>query len=442
MRIVAAGDALFSSGNLARRLDPALVAALAEGEATFANAEFICPARDTPPNPRKYITAVGPEALDELKALRINLVSFANNHTGDFGPQGVLDTLAACEARGLMTGGMGRSLAEARAPRFLDTPRGRIALVAAGTTRAEAMAASPPGHGLAPRAGMNPLRWGRAYVLPEAEYAALRRIDTLLGTAASYEEVAAIEVAPPAGPDRFRFGSFFEGALSIERGDAPGVRYFADPRDAAAILASVRDAAHRADCVLLSLHCHEGTDENWYAPRVAPFIEAFAREAVEAGAHAVLCHGPHMLRGIEFHHGRPILYSLGSLMMEFEAGEQRMSPEMYAGYGLGPDALPSDLHRGRVADAEGRRIGFYADPRFSWSVLAVLDFAAEGAVGVTLRPLDLDLNRLPAHARGLPAPAGADLGRAIAEDMAALSACYGTRIDWDAELGVMRARPD
>ena len=63
-----------------------------------------------------------------------------------------------------------------------------------------------------------------------------------------------------------------------------------------------------------------------------------------------------MLRGIEFHKGKPIFYSLGSLLMEFETGEQRMTPEMYASYGFGPDALPSDLHRSRVSDKSGRRI--------------------------------------------------------------------------------------
>jgi poly-gamma-glutamate synthesis protein (capsule biosynthesis protein) len=430
MRVVACGDALFSSGNLARRLDPAIIGALAQGEATFANAEFICPAHDTPPMPRKYITAVGPGALDELAALRVNLLSFANNHTGDFGPQGVLDTIAACEARGLLYTGMGRSLAEARAARFLDTPKGRIALISASTTRADTMAASPPGNGIASRAGLNPLRWGRAYVLPEEQYGQLQAIDELLGTAASRREVARVEVAPPLPEGRLHFGSFFEGSLQIERGEAPAVRYFANESDAEAILENVRDAANRADLVLLSLHCHEGADENWYAPRPAAFIEDFARRAIDAGAHAFLGHGPHMLRGVEFYRGRPIFYSLGSLMMEFESGEQRMSPEMYEGYGLSRDALPYQLHGGRVHDAAGDWIGFYGDPRFSRAVFATIDFK-EGSAQVQLLPVDLDLRRIPSHTRGLPYPASPDLARAIADDMAVMSAPYGTKVAFD-----------
>ena len=50
-----------------------------------------------------------------------------------------------------------------------------------------------------------------------------------------------------------------------------------------AILANIRDAKNRAECALVSLHTHEGSDENWYTPRVASFIEEFAHQAVEAG---------------------------------------------------------------------------------------------------------------------------------------------------------------
>src|SRR5690606_34604389 len=37
-----------------------------------------------------------------------------------------------------------------------------------------------------------------------------------------------------------------------------------------------------------------------------------ARAVIDAGADAVVCHRPHVLRGIEFHRGRPTAYSLGN----------------------------------------------------------------------------------------------------------------------------------
>jgi len=440
LRLVACGDALFSSRNLASRLDRRLVDHLRGADAAFANAEFCCPRPDTPPALRRWTTAVRAEALDELADLNIRLVSFANNHTGDFGPQGVLDTIAAAESRNLIACGIGRSLYEARAARFLDTPNGRIGIVAACTTRADIFAASAPGTGVVARPGLNPLRFGRAYVLPEREFEQLRAIDELLGTGPARREVAGVEVMKDAGPDKFAFGSVFEGALPIERGEHAHVRYFMNERDCEAILRNVRDAAARSDHVVMSLHTHEGAAENWYAPRVASFVEDFAQRAIDAGASAVLCHGAHLLRGIGFHKGRPIFYSLGSLLMEFEAGEQVMTPEMYDGFGFDRDSLPSDIHGSRVQDASGKRIGFYGDKRFSRNIIATCDFTAEG-VAVRLLPIDLDLNRDRPAERGVPYWPSPEEARAICDDMQRLSAFYATRIEFDATDGSIVVRP-
>jgi len=43
-------------------------------------------------------------------------------------------------------------------------------------------------------------------------------------------------------------------------------------------------------------------------------LRPWARAMLEAGADAVIGHGPHVLRGIEFHLGRPIFYSLGNFL--------------------------------------------------------------------------------------------------------------------------------
>lgn len=430
MRVVCCGDALFTSRNLAKRLDRKLVDELLRADAVFANAEFCCPKRDTPPAPRRFITAVKPEVLDEFRDLNIKLVSFANNHAGDFGWQGVIDTLEAAEARGLTACGIGRSLEEARAAQFLDTPKGRIGIVATSSTRSTEFTASSPGTGIAPRPGLNPLRWGRAHVLPDREFEQLRHIDEILGTAASMREVSDIEVMPDTGPDMFKFGSVFEGALQIERGEHAHLRYFMDERDCSAILDNVRDAANRSDCALVSLHTHEGTDENWYSPRPPSFIEDFARRAIDAGAAAVIGHGAHMLRGVEIYKRRPIFYNLGSLLMEFEAGEQKISPEMYESYGFKKDALPSQLHMSRVRDPSGNLVGFYGDSRFSKSCVAICDFEP-GNVQIKLLPLDLDLTRPRPIERGLPALPSAELGREIAQDLARMSEVYGTVIHYN-----------
>jgi hypothetical protein len=43
-------------------------------------------------------------------------------------------------------------------------------------------------------------------------------------------------------------------------------------------------------------------------------LRRWARAVIDAGADAVIGHGPHVLRGIEFYRGRPIVYSLGNFL--------------------------------------------------------------------------------------------------------------------------------
>src|SRR5581483_3622079 len=49
MRLVACGDALYSSRNLVRRLDSRITTELLQADAAFANAAFCTPRRGTPP---------------------------------------------------------------------------------------------------------------------------------------------------------------------------------------------------------------------------------------------------------------------------------------------------------------------------------------------------------------------------------------------------------
>jgi hypothetical protein len=125
--------------------------------------------------------------------------------------------------------------------------------------------------------------------------------------------------------------------------------------------------------------------------------------------------------------------------MEFEAGEQWMTPEMYEAYGFTKDNLPSDLHMSRVHDAEGRKQGFYAERRFSRSIVAICDFS-QAEVTVKLVPIDLDLNRERVSERGLPALASPEEAQAIAKDMTDLSVWYGTRYELGAD-GLIVVRP-
>ena len=82
----------------------------------------------------------------------------------------------------------------------------------------------------------------------------------------------------------------------------------------------VRIGSRRADIVLVTMHVGaEGTDRmhvpgrpEYYLGEARGDSRAFGHAVVDAGADLVVGHGPHVLRGIEWYHGRLIAHSLGN----------------------------------------------------------------------------------------------------------------------------------
>lgn len=433
MRIILTGDALFSSRNLANRLDATLVARLHRADAVFTNAEFTTPQPETTVAAgRGYVIAVRPETLAEFQALNIKLVSFANNHSGDFGTAGMLDTLKAAHDQQLIVGGLAKSLDEARLPKFYDAADGRIGFVTATATRADVFMASNGGNGVPPRPGVNPLRWSETYQVTAAQFDQLQRISAELGLSASAAKGRQIErwPEPPAGI--LEFGSLFQSHLKFEQATTAAFKTQVEPVDLAALKASIADAKRRSDFVFFNLHTHEGARADWYADQPADFVVEAAHAAIDAGADLVIGHGAHFMRGAERYHGKPIFYNLGSLLMEFEAGESIIPPEMYAAYQLDPHAKPSDLHHHRAIGEAGQFVGFNAHPKFSQNI--VLEVTIDnGQVQLKVLPLDLGLDRENPIQRGLPKLATPAVAEQIFERLNQLSAFYGTQFKYTAE---------
>lgn len=436
MKFLVTGDALFSSSNLYKNIDPSLLALLRESDEVFTNAEFVTPRRNTSPaSGRGYQTSVRPKALDEFKDLNIRYVGFANNHTGDYGVEGIVDTIEEMEARGLIPLGVGLSLYEARKPVFIDTPDGRVAIITIDVTRSEVFAASNPGNGVPARPGVNPLRWSRTYVVNNQDFDTLQQISERIGIASSMAEGKRIETIKSNSDNQFEFGSLFEGYLTFEKGDIPRVRTTAHELDQQEILRSIKDAKERSDFVFVNLHTHEGENENWYSDYPAEFIETFAHYAIDAGASCVFGHGAHFTRGVELYHGQPIFYNIGSLFMEFEAGESIISPEMFVSYGYAENESPSTLHKNRTKDSEGNWQGFYSDRKFSENFLVLFDISQEEKrFNYELIPINLQLTHPTVTKRGLPVLASEEDTASLVERLNRISQeRYKTEIVFEGE---------
>jgi poly-gamma-glutamate synthesis protein (capsule biosynthesis protein) len=384
--------------------------------------------------PGTYMRAP-PWAADELSWMGFDIFAAATNHAMDYSHGGMEATMRALEERDIPYAGMGRTLAAAREPAYLDTPAGRVALVAACSTVTTGSVAGEPRHGVQGRPGIAPLRFDTRYRVPEERFEQLREISEELGLERYKRWIADLgfPVADPDGPFRFLNldGSRHPGVVV---GDDYGVERDPDPDDVDALRRQIDAADRQADWVVASLHSHEGDGARSTDETVAPFVEAVARACVDAGADAVLGHGSHTLRGIEIYDGAPIFYSLGNLIAQNELVE-RLPPEIYDRHGLPAEATPADLFDARNEDEEGEPAGFLGDRGYFETVLPVCEFDEGGLSGLTLHPVDLQMEE-PRSRRGRPILADDDAGERILERLCALSAPYGTEID----VGDGRAR--
>ncbi|MFA4964885.1 MAG: CapA family protein [Thermoleophilia bacterium] len=129
-------------------------ALLSAQELSIANLEAALTPLDQPIAKSGPRVRSAPSLAGVVRRGGFGAVSLANNHVGDFGERGVVDTLEACRAAGLLTVGAGADVQAAEAPLVVERGGVRLAFVAA--TEGNLGAA---GSG---RAGTAALRNGRA----------------------------------------------------------------------------------------------------------------------------------------------------------------------------------------------------------------------------------------------------------------------------------------
>jgi poly-gamma-glutamate synthesis protein (capsule biosynthesis protein) len=107
--------------------------ALRRGDVLFGNFESpVSVARRAEPGCKPH--RFSPPGIGRgLRDAGFQVVSFANNHTYDFGAEGVECTLNDMAAAGVACVGVGRNTAEARRPIIVETPAGRLGFLAYAT---------------------------------------------------------------------------------------------------------------------------------------------------------------------------------------------------------------------------------------------------------------------------------------------------------------------
>ena len=201
-----------------------------------------------------------PATAGAMRRAGYNVLSLAGNHCLDFGSDALLDTVRHLRDTGIACCGAGGTIEEARRPATLTVNSTRIGFLAYSSILPQGYWAEAARPGCAPM---------RAHTV--------------------YEQV---ELDQPGTPAR--------------------IHTYSHREDLEALCADVRAAGRDHDLVVLSMH--------WGLHFVPATIAAYQREvahaAIDAGAHAVLGHHPHILKGIEIYRERPIFYSLGNFAIE------------------------------------------------------------------------------------------------------------------------------
>ena len=228
----------------------------------------------------------------------------------------------------------------------------------------------------------------------------------------------------------------------FKRGERFGMSTRVDAQDAEANLRAIREARKQADWVVFSFHCHEfGMAGRKSAPtdveleESAQFAIEFSRAAVDAGAHVVVGHGPHLTMGVEVYKNAPIFYSLGNFLFQNETIEA-FPAEAYGRFGLGADAMPSEFLDARTGNDTR---GFPASREFWEGCMASCEFDVGVLSAVRLYPLDMGFGR-PRGQRGRPMQARGDVADHILSRIERLSKPYGTRFEREGDTMVLRLK--
>lgn len=426
--VAAAGDAIMTRQVRSLENDPsfmALVKAIREADAAAVNLELNLfrlwdfPGYPQAENGGNYEVAP-PEIGADLAWMGFDLFNHANNHTTDYGVEGMMATWRVLESLNLVYAGSGMNAGEAAQAKYFETSKGRFALIGMATSFTPMSRAGEARPDMKGRPGVNALRSTTTVELAPTQMAALRKL---------VQEAGGRVPESPSAPVRFGGATFVAGPESR-------VVSVLNERDQDRILRSIRNAARQADYVIVHSHSHDMAGPGEAAPAPAHLRE-FVKKCIDAGADVFAVSGPHRLRGIEIYKGKPIFYSLGNFFMQNETIEP-MPDDMYESFGLGSNALAADFYdaRSRPDPRTGLPTSYYPAQADIWeSVLAVAVFRGKQVAEIKLYPVDMGF-RMPRSRQGTPRLAQGDTAAKIIARLAKMSEQYGTRIVFRDGIGV------
>jgi poly-gamma-glutamate synthesis protein (capsule biosynthesis protein) len=321
-----------------------------------------------------------PAVAHDLKSMGFDIVGRANNHSLDWGLEGMRETSRWLDEAGIPHAGTGETHGMARAPAYFESPEGRIAVVSFASTFRPTSESMPPAPTAPGRPGLSALHVQETLLAPRAAIEAIAQVQCALHGVDCKD-------APKQGS---LFGTRYREAESHSHAHAM------DPEDLREIYAAIRAAQLNADFVIAAIHAHEcstGCDDSG-SPRVAAnFLKELARGAIDAGADMFVTSGNHNLGPVEIYDSpargrRPIFYGLGNF---FWSDVQELLPhDLFArNRGL---LEKTWMHPERVTEYDltaPLNAGYFANAFTFQTVIAEVRFAGGELAQIVLHPVEL-----------------------------------------------------
>jgi poly-gamma-glutamate capsule biosynthesis protein CapA/YwtB (metallophosphatase superfamily) len=261
---------------------------------------------------KRFILLTKPAALGAIKGLGVDLAGFANNHARDYMDDGIALTKEALAAAGLPSIGASATEDGADTPIFVDVRGTKVGMVAYTTVNGSVVNDQYPLEDEPVPANVKPKEqwlyqprpWGYSMgttVIPEGP----RRIGTAWQIFSGLEPgLEASAIAP--------FWASIEAVYPemqdwVARRGHGGAALWAEK----ASTARIAEVAAQSDIVIVQLHAGFQFQE-----ATSKVVHQVAHDAIDAGAHLVVCHHPHVLQGLEYYKGRLIAYSLGNFVFD------------------------------------------------------------------------------------------------------------------------------
>ena len=263
------------------------------------------------------------------------------------------------------------------------------------------------------RAGVNGLRIEKRIELKKEDLEVIKRIAKETNINAEKEIVRAEGYYPQLKDGEAEFGE-----MKITEGEENRYIMSLNEQDMKRIEKAIFEAQLQADYIMISIHSHQLSGKEKENP--SDFLKEFAHRCIDAGAHAILGHGPHLLRPIEIYKECPVFYSLGDFVLQLYNVE--IAPEeFYAKNGLDSSSTVHELLKKR---SNNFTIGLMTDKRMFRSVIPYWETEGTKLVSLKLMPIEMIMDG-NASENGLPR---ASQNPEIYEYLRDMCEPYGTKL--------------